>query len=148
MTHRALPNSIWKSFLEKEFDFYGVDNCCFCIGNNGARVVLEATEDSADDYRSYFDCFLVSELNKNFFSHPIAKVKIVMGGESTRTYTGDIADAEHAKRKRLENFSGWTLVDVLTGHVWLTIGTDHGEDYYPCFVFRYTPDKSKKVVEG
>ncbi len=36
-----------------------------------------------------------------------------------------------AKHTRL---TGWELVDK-SGHVWLTIGTDEADDYYPAFRF-------------
>lgn len=143
----AVPNrfadDIFKTLVNCEFDFYGVDGNCFCIGVNGARMVLEAVEDPSDGYRSYFSCFRTEEVGKIFFRAPIARVKLLAGGLSTRTYSDRCADEPVSGAELHEaqqNFSGWILKDVATGHTWLTVGTDYGDDYYPCFTFRYQPD--------
>jgi hypothetical protein len=44
---------------------------------------------------------------------------------------------EASESSKKLNFSGWVLLDVDTGHVWLQVGTDHGDDYYPCYTFDY-----------
>jgi len=38
-----------------------------------------------------------------------------------------------------EFFEGYEFRDIEDGHMWLKIGTDYADEYYPCFVFRYTP---------
>ena len=135
----SFPEELFESLLGGEYDFYGVDNTCFCIGVDGVRMALEATEDPDDGYRSYFRSFQVSSVGKIFFGTPIARVRLIKGGESRYLYK------PATKEARMGKFSGWVLQDVESGHTWLTVGTDHGDDYYPCFTFDYTPDPSKTV---
>lgn len=119
------PNDLFEGLLEsaESLDFYGVDDNSFCVGVNGARMVLEAVMDPSDGYRSYFGCWRTTDVDKVFFSQPLARVKVVP------------TDARRGAR----DFSGWYLVDVDDGHQWLAVGTDYSDDYYPYFVFRYTP---------
>lgn len=124
------PKDVLNSLLGEKYDFYGVDGNSFCIGRSGSRMVLEALEDPDDGYRSYFGCFRTTAVDKIFFGAPIAEVVF-------RVHQDD-DDAD-------ERFSGWVLQDAATGHVWLKVGTDHRDDYYPCFTFDYYPDRSKKV---
>jgi hypothetical protein len=147
------PDEILKTLLGGSYDFYGVDNNAFCIGVGGARVVLEAVEDPSDGYRSYFGCFRTSSVDKIFFREPIARVLLEEGGLSNRTYFSnrwnddgtENPPSDEDLREMSSNFNGWVLRDTETGHVWLTVGTDHGDDYYPCFTFSYEPDPSRKV---
>lgn len=119
------PDDILQTLIDREYDFYGVDNNTFCIGSNGSRMALEALEDESDGYRSYFGCFATSSVGKIFFGTPVARVKFVDSSAGP--------------------FSGWSLVDVTTGHVWLRVGTDNLDDYYPCFTFDYMPDTTKEI---
>jgi len=102
------------------FEFFGVNENCFKIGN----YVLEAIEDPSDGYRSMLEGLMgigqkeCAKRNLHFFSRSIASVKIVK-----------VVD---------ENFNGFRLVDGC-GHVWLSVGTIHHDEYYPCFTFEYTP---------
>lgn len=143
------PQDVLKSLLGQVYDFYGVDGDSFCIGVNGARFVLEALEDPDDGYRSYFKCFVTKKVGKVFFKNPIAKVKFSEGGRSSRIGP-DVTGMSKSEKEFEEarHFTGWVLKDVVTGHTWLTIGTDYGDDYYPCFTFRYEPDKTQKLNEG
>lgn len=139
------PQRILDTLLGGTYEFYGVDGHSFCIGVNGARMVLEAVEDPGDGYRSYFGCFKTSEVGKIFFREPIALVRFKTGGLSTRCdwmwarESEEEISEEVSTQKSREAFSGWVLEDAQYSHTWLTIGTDYGEDYYPCFTFRYSP---------
>jgi hypothetical protein len=42
-----------------------------------------------------------------------------------------------------DTFDGYDLTDD-DGHLWLRIGTDNMDDYYPCFTFDYYPKESAK----
>lgn len=147
------PEELLKSLLGGTYDFYGIDDNSFCIGVGETRMVLEAVEDPNDGYRSYFGCFRTSTVNKVFFREPIARVILEEGGLSSRTYWSkrwnddgtENSPSEEDLRVMRSNFNGWILRDAETSHVWLTVGTDHGDDYYPCFTFRYEPDTSRKV---
>lgn len=150
------PDNIFESLMGGTYDFYGVDDKSFCIGVGGARLVLEAVEDPSDGYRSYFGCFRTSDIGAIFFGRPIARVILEVGGRSERCrcFCGDNDPYDSSKpdnpcpdhlQQQQQNFSGWVLRDADNGHLWLQVGTDHGEDYYPCFTFRYQPDPTKKI---
>ena len=153
------PKDVFVSLLGGIYDFYGVDNNVFCIGVDGVRLILEAVPDPGDGYRSYFGCFSydASIDRPIFFREPIAKVRLTEGGRSRRGHScfcdgndpydssrPDRPCAAHAEEQR-RNFTGWVLTDVESDHVWLTVGTDYGEDYYPCFMFDYQPDPNRQV---
>lgn len=154
--NREFPRDIFDSLVGSIYDFYGVDGTTFCIGIDGTKLVLDAVPDPSDGYRSYFGCFSYESTASSqiFFCAPVAKVRLIEGGRSARIHCfcdGNDPFAEsdrpcdtHAQEAR-EAFKGWVLRDVDTDHEWLTIGTDYGEDYYPCFTFKYSPDPSKKV---
>jgi len=139
--------SLFDTLVGCEFDLYGVDGNCFCIGNGASRMVLEAMEDPGDGYRSYFGCFRVTDVGKIFFRSPVARVKLVDGGLAEKCHfydsLADLSEEKIAEMKR--DFTGWSLVDVASGHAWLTVGTDYSDGYYPCFTFRYQPDPTKLV---
>jgi hypothetical protein len=136
------PDNVFKSFLDQEFDFYGVSGHCFCIGRNGIKLVLKVIEHADGSGRSFFGCFKVEQDEKNVFKRPIAKIKIIEGGLSDKSHNNYSESELLINRRRQLNFSGWIFVDIATKHTWLTVGTDHGDDYYPQLTFRYDPDKS------
>ena len=109
----------FEGLVGEVFNFYGVDGNCFKLGKN----VFEAIEDPGDGYRSYLnEVKLISreecEARKlTFFRTPIAKVEVV---ESP-------------------TLSGHNLIDTSDGHVWLEVGTDNYDDWYPQCVFNYAP---------
>jgi len=116
-----------------EMDFYGIDNNSFCLGVGGSKICLEALEDPSDGYRSYFGCFRTTDVDKIFFRDPIARVKMVEVPKSD-------GGAKHFYSLNID-INGWQLVDLDDGHVWLVVGTDFSDDYYPFFVFRYEPKR-------
>ena len=103
--------------LGKKFGFYGVDNNCFKLD----RKVYEAIEDESDGYRSYLDSIEVVDKDGIFFDKPLAFVEV--------------------KYSEWGYFEGYWLEDVEDGHVWLRVGTDNADDYYPMFVFDYQPKR-------
>lgn len=116
------PKVMWDTAIcQGEWDFYGVDGNTFCLGKGDTKIALEAIEDENDGYRSYFGCFSVSSLDKIFFGVPLARVR------ARETMTGSGYD----------KFEGWELVDVKSDHVWLRVGTNNTDDYYPFFTFDY-----------
>ena len=109
------------------FKFYGVDNLRFKLG----PTVYEAVEDQEDGYRSCLEELLEVPTSKSdkggiFFGTRLALVRVVLVEEH-------------------RGFQGFVLVDEVTGHEWLKVGTDYGEEWYPCFVFDYTPDRSQII---
>lgn len=109
----------FENAVDKVFGFYGVDGNAFKLGGH----VFEAVEDPSDGYRSMLR--EVAEKDPSgliFFRRPLAKVQV--------------------KRVDEGNFEGYVVVDVTDDHVWLRLGTDHSDDYYPCFIFAYQPKTS------
>lgn len=105
----------------KTFQFYGVDNNCYKLDDK----VWEAIEDENDGYRSYLESIEVKEKTDDliFFSTPLATVQVKEVNDGYKR--------------------GWQLEDIQNGHVWLFVGTETYDDYYPCFRFEYTPMDSK-----
>lgn len=110
--------------LNKTVDLFGV-----AYGSDQDSVKLDGVVwtfvcDPDDGYRSY--CGDVRREPDTtigpFFERAIARVVV-------REWEGGTVD-------------GFELVDD-TGHVWLTVGTDDTDDYYPSYVFDYTP---KEVI--
>lgn len=112
--------------LGKTVGFHGVDCNVVCLSTaDGDRVAFEAVEDQCDGYRSMLDEVKhVSLRGGTFFREPIVEVTIrkIVGGEG------------------YDSFSGYELTDG-NGHVWLRLGTSNWDDYYPYFVFEYSPSR-------
>jgi hypothetical protein len=104
----------------KVFAFYGVCGNQFKLED----VVFEAIEDPDDGYRSYLDTIKVIDSDGIFQRTPLGYVYILGVEEGSISNYGD-------------SFSGYALVDITDNHVWLVIGTDNTDDYYPSFVFHY-----------
>lgn len=121
----AEEQTTFESLVGKTLRFYGVENnfLCVAVGRNAKRLAFEAIENEDDGYRSMLDEVReVSIDGKVFFDTPIAKVIL--------------QDAD------TDCFRGWKLVDAKDGHVWLLMGTDNANDYYPTFTFQYEPKAS------
>lgn len=104
--------------LGQLYEFYGVDNQMFKIDSD----VIEVIEDPDDGYRSYLGS--VAIVNPEalstalFFPNPIDTITI--------------------RERKGHDSDGYQIVGS-DGHVWLEFGTDDYSDYYPYFVFTYTP---------
>ena len=107
----------------KWHDFYGVDNNRFKIGNR----IFEAIENEEDGYRSCLGSVERKDGEGIFFPHPVARVKIEAFNDPEMDYDG---------------IQGYRLVDK-SHHTWLIFGTGNYNDYYPYFVFRYSPKEKK-----
>lgn len=111
----------FEGLVGEVFGFYGVDGNCFKLGKN----VFEAIEDPGDGYRSYLDEVRTvsreeqEQRKLTFFRRPIATVEVV---ESSVINGHNLVDRDSAN-----------------GYIWLTIGTDHSDDWYPQCVFQYNP---------
>lgn len=113
----------FKQTLDKTYKFYGVHDTSFKIG----RHIFEVVEDPDDGYRSYMECVESRKDEKLvFLGRSFAQVRVENYSE--------------------QEFEGYRLVDVDTGHVWLRFGTDHVDDYYPCFVFDYQTPRQTEVT--
>ncbi len=109
-----------------EADFYGVDNECFKL----EQFVFEAVEDPDDGYRSCMQEVRMKDDTEGliFFTTPLARVRVTENSDS------------------VDDFDGYALVDVKDGHEWLVFGTSESSDYYPSFIFCYTPKPGNQTV--
>ena len=99
--------------------FYGACHDYFRVGD----TLFRAVEDEYDGYRSALDELLretVTDSAEGLFNQPIAMVKVVR------------VDTD-------ESFDGYHVIDADDGHRWLEAGTDYECDYYPVYVFSYSP---------
>lgn len=120
-TDKETYAAVWNDMVADQVPraFFGVDGECFKLDGN----VFEAVADPDDGYRSSFDYMLPKDpAGLIFFRAPIDSVRI----------------EELFERSGLD---GWVLRSVLDGHVWLRVGTDYSDGYYPCFSFQYSPRK-------
>lgn len=114
----------FEDLVDTEVDLWGVDSNAFRVSEPGSQhtVTLEAMEDASDGYRSCLD-----RLRK---VPPEEAGKLIFFGQPIARVTGRLSTSAHCDT--LE------FVDA-KGHVWLELGTENVEDFYPCFVFRYSP---------
>jgi hypothetical protein len=110
-------------------NFYGVDGNYFKLG----ATVFHAEEDESDGYRSMMREVKPVKRTKEmvFFARPIAKVRV--------------GEAHGRLRSSSGNFDGYQLIDMQDHHLWLLLGTDNSDDYYPSFTFMYTPKAPANV---
>lgn len=92
----------------------------FSFGMGGR--VYTATEDPSDGYRSYCEKIVVSD-DKTLLkgAAPLGRVVHV---------TQEIPD-------KYRNCDILVFTDAETGHVWMRLGTDNTDDYYPFCVFEW-----------
>jgi hypothetical protein len=122
---------LMQMLVGKTFYFYGTFNNLFKIDD----MVLEAIEDPDDGYRSHLGAICHNTTHKaKFHKRPLARVELV-------EFEGNLNDL------KLDTygspFHGYILRDVDTNHIWLVVGTDNVDDYYPCFKFWYNPDETQ-----
>lgn len=113
---------------DQTFGFYGICDNCFKLDG----TIYEAIEDKDDGYRSCLESVIVVKGKKIFFPNPVATVKVVkVPTDYKNSYGGTDSQDIHE------------LIDVSDGHIWLRVGTDNTDDYYPYFVFDYFPKAAK-----
>jgi len=93
----------------------------FKLGN----IIFEVIEDEEDGYRSSLKDVKIVATNSN---------------NQNAVFLADITI------KADDKINGWTLVDA-DGHKWYTFGTDQEDEYYPCFVFEYTPFPDLSIIK-
>ncbi len=82
-------------------------------------VTYTATEDPSDGYRSYLDSLVISDY-KPVNTFPPCVVNAVM-------------NSDHEDNVILD------FIDVTTGKIVFSLGTDYSDDYYPRFVANFDP---------
>lgn len=87
-------------------------------------VLFEVVEDENDGYRSSMQEIKIIKTNE-----PVTnKIKL-----DRVTILPDLT------------ISGYRLVGKDSEHLWLQFGTDNSDDYYPSFVYRWTPKESEEL---
>jgi len=127
-------NSFFDTFAGHKYDFYGVDSHAFCFGLDGSKIAFEAICDPSDGYRSYLESVLISTKNCIFSRKPIARV--------TLTKCVQASELSLSAMTMKTYFIGYEFIDR-NAHVWLRMGTDYTDDYYPFFVFNYQISQKK-----
>lgn len=107
-------------------DYYGADS-----GDHTFKiddVVFKVLEDPEDGYRSMLGSVVYTGTHSSiFFRDVIAQVRIESFSVDEELGDGD------SDYYRARSFKGYRHIDVEDGHVWLELGTDHSDDYYPHF---------------
>ena len=93
------------------------------------NILWQAVEDDMDGFRSMLDYVLYAdnEMNKKFINNK----------NLARVILENIDDTDDGG-----DFAGYVLKDVNDGHIWLRIGTNYTDEWYPCVVFNHIPKKS------
>ena len=111
----------WTNLEGMQGVYEGADEVDFMFKFQG--IVWKALVNEHDGYRSMLEQIAYAENPNKFITiDNLAKVKVRR-----------ICDNEK------EFFNGWELVDVNNNHVWLQVGTDHTDEWYPYVVFRHAP---------
>ena len=113
--------------------FYGVDDTRFKLGG----IVWKAVENEPDGYRSFLEVIrTTSEEKCIFFKQPLAEV-VVDHDEYTETF----------KNGYTHKWRGYRLIErnPQEVHVWLEIGTEDYDGYYPMFRFNYYPKEKNET---
>ena len=107
----------WKNLIGFVGPYEGADEASLLFKFD--NIIWEAIIDEYDGYRSCLD-FIVYGNNKDFIScNDLATVIVEKFDNKT--------------------FEGYVLKDVKTNHVWLKIGTEYLDEYYPCVIFKHYP---------
>lgn len=101
--------------LETLYSFHGVHDTEFKLGS----LVFKAVEDPADGYGSYLDSVTIINTHSIFFKEPL--INLYYRSPDSLGVAVELFDE--------------------SGHLWLSIGTNHDDNYYPSFMFNYTPRK-------
>lgn len=96
-------------------------------GNPGASTVYIVVEDENDGYRSAAAPILSAKGSLYEFGDIAVYLRreVVCSIKEKGEYGGECEVLE--------------MRDASTGHLWLEVGTDDLDDYYPCFVCRFHP---------
>jgi len=119
------------NLVGKEVLLYGICGDLFKISVDGEELILRALEDPEDGYRSSLDKVEVvskEDLDTNpvFFGFPF-KTKCL------KDFSKDYS------------FRGHSFIDE-DNWEFLTIGTMDYDDYYPCYIFSWSPKPPKHEI--
>ena len=107
----------WMSLVGLTGLYEGADEASYLFKFDG--IVWEALQDELDGYRSCLDYIVYGDKKKLIQQNKLANVIV--------------------EEYNVDNFEGYVLKDVKTNHVWLQIGTQYIDKYYPEAIFRHYP---------
>lgn len=90
------------------------------------QIVFEVLEDESDGYRSSMKDLVIVSTSSKKSTTKLDKVTLIEDGGL------------------------YSIKSLTDGYVWLTFGTDHSDDYYPSFVYNWTPrlsDADKELLK-
>ena len=107
----------WKNLIGLTGLYEGADeaSCLFKFDN----IVWEAIIDKYDGYRSCVDYVVYGSAEGFIAQRNLASVVV--------------------EKYDVDDFEGYILKDINTNHVWLKIGTEYFDEYYPCAIFKHYP---------
>ena len=118
---KEMMHDHWANLEGMQGIYEGADEADLTFKFQG--IVWKALVDENDGYRSMLEQISYAEKPEDFISVTnLAEVEVRR-----------VCDNEHIF------FNGWELVDVNNNHVWLQVGTDYTDHWYPHIVFRHVP---------
>ena len=107
----------WKNLIGFVGPYEGADEASMSFKFDS--IIWKVIIDEHDGYRSCLDYVVYGE-EKDFISY-----------ENLATVVVEKLDSKI--------FNGYILKDVKTNHVWLKIGTEYLDEWYPCAIFTHYP---------
>lgn len=143
----SVPPSVQRDIIEFErlvgceFEFHGEQNNCVRLNN----LVYEFLADPDDGYRSHLGAVICSPASEHtgFFSSSIAKV-ILVSTDNEESWPDEWVPPESDEYSD-GPFHGYFLIDSDDYHMWVQLGTEYLDAYYPCFITRYNPKEISNV---
>ena len=119
-----------------EFDFHGAQGNEVRLND----IVYEFLEDPDDGYRSHLGAVRATPASEHtgYFANPIAKV-ILVSTDHKESWPDEWTPPPMPEKYCDAPFQGFYLIDADDYHVWVQIGTEYMDSYYPCFVTHYSP---------
>ena len=93
------------------------------------NILWQAKEDELDGYRSMLDYVVYADSD--------TKNKFIGHKNLANVILENIDDTEDGG-----NFAGYVLKDTSDDHIWLRIGTNYIDEWYPCIVFQHAPKEN------
>lgn len=125
----------FERFIGVEFDFHGAQGDSVRLND----CVYEFLADPDDGYRSHLGAVRCSPASSHtgYFHKSIAKI-ILISTDREESWPGEWTPPE--KEEYHDGpFHGYYLIDADDYHVWVQIGTEYHDSYYPMFITRYNP---------
>jgi hypothetical protein len=143
----SVPESVqrditeFKRLIGCEFGFHGEQNSCIRLND----LVYEFLPDPDDGYRSHLGAVICTPAanHTGFFPNPISNV-ILLSTEDEASWPKEWKPPESNSFSE-GPFHGYFLIDADDYHLWVQIGTEYLDAYYPMFISRYSPKQPQST---